>query len=271
MRSRRCYATAGVFLSLTILLNPLLTSQPAHASMERDLRMDRRHVLRISRELARMRRRLPILRAEQRALTRAIDWSQQTVRGIESDSLIPLEKSLASLRFRMWETRRTLHRLRRVHRMLQDRILYVRTALTHLFRVCPLDEPRSYVDDFGVLMKRDEKGVPTKNRKKWHRHQGIDIFSVVGTPVRAPFPGWARVATNPVGGLAVKVFGVQGFVYNAHLSAYGHLGYVEEGDIIGYVGNTGDAVGTMAHDHFEWHPGNGPAVDAFLYLNEACG
>ena len=45
-------------------------------------------------------------------------------------------------------------------------------------------------------------------------------------------------------------------MYNAHLSAYGQLGPVEAGDVIGYVGATGDAGAN--HDHFEWHPSNGP-------------
>ena len=238
--------------------------------MDRELRRDRRRAHRVAGQLTRVDRRLRIIRTEERALVATIDWSLESVRGVESDSLIPLEKSLASLRFRAWQAKRAISRLRGIHRRLQGRMMFLRTAMTHLFRVCPVDEPRSYVDDFGVLMKRDENGVVTKDKKKWHHHQGIDIFSAAGTPVRAPFSGWAEVATNPVGGMAVKVFGARGFVYNAHLMAYGRLGHVEEGDIIGYVGNTGDAWNTTDHDHFEWHPENGPAVDAYLYLNEAC-
>jgi murein DD-endopeptidase MepM/ murein hydrolase activator NlpD len=61
---------------------------------------------------------------------------------------------------------------------------------------------------------------------------------------------------NRLGGLAVDVYGADGHVYNAHLSAYGKLGDVKTGDVIGYVGSTGGP-----HDYFEWHPGNGPAVD----------
>lgn len=247
-----------------------MTARPAHADMQRRVRADLHRVHRVSKQLVRIRRLANRLSAEERALSAAIDWSQRSVRGVESDSMIPLWSSMASLRFRIWEARQAATRLRGLRGRLDDRIHSLQTALTHLFRVCPVDEPRSYLDDFGVLVRRDESGVPTKDKKKWHLHRGVDIFSIVGTRVRAPFSGWARVATNPVGGLAVKVFGAQGFVYNAHLFAYGHLGYVEEGTIIGYVGNTGDARGTSAHDHFEWHPGNGPAVDPYPYLNEAC-
>jgi murein DD-endopeptidase MepM/ murein hydrolase activator NlpD len=132
--------------------------------------------------------------------------------------------------------------------------------LSRLLQYCPVDEPHWYHDDFGVISMREGR----------HVHQGIDIHAAWGTPIRAPFPGQAVVATNPIGGLAVKVFGTQGFAYNAHLAGFGHLGSVSAGTVIGFVGNTGDAKFTQPHDHFEWHPSNGPAVDPFVYLNEAC-
>ncbi|HEX8099445.1 MAG TPA: M23 family peptidase, partial [Actinomycetota bacterium] len=72
------------------------------------------------------------------------------------------------------------------------------------------------------------------------------------------------------GGLGVYVQGAKGFVYNAHLSRLGKMGQVKTGDIIGYVGQSGNARYTAPHDHFEWHPGGGSAIDPFPFLNQVC-
>lgn len=128
------------------------------------------------------------------------------------------------------------------------------------FEVCPVDRPRHYVDDFG-----DPRYFPS-----FHYHQGIDIMAAEGTPIRAPFDGRAEKWDSLGGGLAVYVHGRHGFVYNAHLSALGQLGKVDAGDIVGYVGNSGDAIGHSPHDHFEWHPRGGSAVDPFELLNATC-
>jgi murein DD-endopeptidase MepM/ murein hydrolase activator NlpD len=129
------------------------------------------------------------------------------------------------------------------------------------FSVCPVDRPRHYVDDFG----------DARFTGGFHRHQGIDVFARRGTPVRAPFAGRVERSSNWSGGLSVRVFGRDGFVYEAHLSGYGKKGRVRAGDVVGYVGNTGDASGSSTHDHFEWHPRGGRAVDPYRALNAVCG
>jgi murein DD-endopeptidase MepM/ murein hydrolase activator NlpD len=96
------------------------------------------------------------------------------------------------------------------------------------------------------------------------------VFAAAGTPIVTPFDGTSVASPNSLGGLAVKVHGGQGFVYNAHLVAYGKLGRVKAGTVVGYVGNSGDAAGGPPHDHFEWHPANGPAVDPYPFLAEVC-
>ncbi len=131
-------------------------------------------------------------------------------------------------------------------------------VLGGVFNVCPVDQPMSYSDNW--------------HAPRWgggfHLHQGIDIFAPIGTPIRAPFDGLAVTADNWLGGIAVKVYGEAGYVYNAHLSGYGQLGQVEAGTIIGYVGETGNASGP--HDHFEFHPGGGDAVNPFGMLSAVC-
>jgi murein DD-endopeptidase MepM/ murein hydrolase activator NlpD len=129
-----------------------------------------------------------------------------------------------------------------------------------VLHICPVDQPHSYTDDFGA--PRWAGG--------YHPHEGNDIFAPEGTAIRAPFDGLAAQTPNTLGGRAVTVYGDAGYVYNAHLSEYGTLGQVTTGTVIGYVGNSGDAVESAPHDHFEWHPGNGAAVNPFAYLNAVC-
>ena len=111
------------------------------------------------------------------------------------------------------------------------------------------------------------------------------MFAPLGTPIVAPFDGTAIATPNGLGGNAVTVYGAEGYVYNAHLVSYGKLGAVKVGTVVGYVGNTGDAMGGPYHDHFEWHPTATPsqpwvspygfgtiggAVDPYPYLTAAC-
>jgi len=146
------------------------------------------------------------------------------------------------------------------HLPAEDRSGIALRRRTSTFLVCPVDRPRHYVDDFG----------DARWAGGFHRHQGVDVFAPRGTPIRAPFDGRAKRSDSWAGGLGVYVYGRRGFAFNAHLTRLGKLGRVRAGTIVGYVGNSGDARGASTHDHFEWHPHGGGAVDPFRLLNSVC-
>jgi murein DD-endopeptidase MepM/ murein hydrolase activator NlpD len=85
-------------------------------------------------------------------------------------------------------------------------------------------------------------------------HQGIDIFAPRDTPVLAVADGTAHSGTNGLGGNVVWLRDGrrrQRFYY-AHLSrpAFEGAVAVKAGDVVGYIGNTGNARTTAPHLHF---------------------
>ncbi len=145
-------------------------------------------------------------------------------------------------------------------------------------QVCPVGQPRAFGDGFGA----------PRYAGGYHLHAGVDILAPMGTPIYATFDGYATENPNGLGGLAVEVHGAPGYTYNAHLSAYSDhsTGTVHTGDVIGYVGDTGDAQGGPPHDHFEFHPNSfpsgwpasyygytviGSALNPYPLLVDACG
>lgn len=184
------------------------------------------------------------------------------------DQMARLRAQLGYARARLRADRERLHRellaSRKAFAALQERRREVLAEISriHPFAVCPVRGPHAISDSFGIWVERSEE------RGGDHVHQGVDIVAPLGTPIVAPFDGYAVTATNRMGGLAVKVFGAFGYVYNAHLSRIGKLGAVSTGDVIGYVGATGNAGGP--HDHFEWHPGDGAAADPYPFLVQVC-
>lgn len=83
-------------------------------------------------------------------------------------------------------------------------------------------------------------------------HQGNDIFAPRGTPIVAPVGGTVELKTGVIGGLQFWLVGNDGVRYvGTHLEGFGLAGQVSAGDVIGYVGNSGNAVGSNPHLHFE--------------------
>jgi lipoprotein NlpD len=100
------------------------------------------------------------------------------------------------------------------------------------------------------------------------RHQGIDIPSPLGTPIRASHAGMVIYSSNTIKGYGNLIILRHSEEF---VSVYGHnqanlVGegtWVEKGQVIGKVGQTGRASGP--HLHFEIRKNN-KAVDPILFL-----
>jgi murein DD-endopeptidase MepM/ murein hydrolase activator NlpD len=107
----------------------------------------------------------------------------------------------------------------------------------------------------------------------WRLHQGTDIFAAYGTPVRAPVDGTVKITDGGLGGLSVYVVQPDGtYWYLTHLAAIPEGlvagATVKTGQVVGFVGDSGNARGGPPHLHFEVHPGGGGAIDPKPVLDQ---
>jgi murein DD-endopeptidase MepM/ murein hydrolase activator NlpD len=142
----------------------------------------------------------------------------------------------------------------------------IRPDITRGGHVFPVYGPTSFSDDFAA--PRAATG--------WHH--GNDVFAPRGAPVLAVAAGTVfSVGWNPIGGWRLWLRDEAGNeFYYAHLAAYSPLavdgGRVRAGDVLGFVGDSGDALGTPPHLHFEVHPsallglGYDGAINPYPYL-----
>ena len=109
-------------------------------------------------------------------------------------------------------------------------------------------------------------------RSQGRSHEGIDIFAKRGTPIQATTQGIvSKVGENTLGGRVVFIIGPGGAGhYYAHLEDYADISpndWVNTGDIIGYVGDSGNAKGTPPHVHYGIYI-NGSAVNPYTLLQK---
>src|SRR5207248_7319238 len=145
--------------------------------------------------------------------------------------------------------------------------------------VFPVAGPTTYVDDFG-------------QPRPGGLHQGNDLMAAKKTPVLAVEPGKVKFwTTSASAGCMLYLYGDSSTTYlYIHLNndltmrndnrgkcvpgvSYAHGlkdgARVQAAQMIGYVGDSGDANGIHPHLHFEVHPGGGAAVSPFPYLQTA--
>lgn len=109
-------------------------------------------------------------------------------------------------------------------------------------------------------------------RSQGRTHEGIDIFAPRGTPIQSTTQGIvSKVGNNNLGGRVVVVVGPGGAGhYYAHLEDYADIApndWVEAGDVIGYVGDSGNAKGTPPHLHYGIYI-NGSAVNPYPLIQK---
>ncbi|HSG39406.1 MAG TPA: M23 family metallopeptidase [Thermoanaerobaculia bacterium] len=126
------------------------------------------------------------------------------------------------------------------------------------------------VDGVEASRLRDTWGYA---RDGGRRHKGIDIAAPRYTPIRSATEGVIEFkGMRGLGGQIVNVIGPGGYKhYYAHLEDFGAQAigdWVEAGEIIGYIGNSGNAAISGPHLHYGIYRSNGQAVNPFTYLRK---
>lgn len=151
----------------------------------------------------------------------------------------------------------------------------------------PTNLPNAQIDKLKNLRLDNHLPVPVKGinrnelrdtwgaaRSQGRNHEGIDIMAERGTKVYSATEGLvADLRNNNLGGKIIWILGPSGsWHYYAHLDGHKrglNVGdYVHKGDLIGYVGNTGNARATAPHLHYGIYlngKGRG-AVNPYSYL-----
>lgn len=162
-------------------------------------------------------------------------------------------------------------------------VFYAVLWLAVLGIVLPMLDAVLYASRLASMLAPVKIGMPVASvkpaalRDTWHasrqggrRHEGIDVFARRGTPVRATTEGiLIRRGQNKLGGNVVWVLGPAGQRhYYAHLDSFAPLSRgqrIQPGTVLGYVGNTGNAVNTPPHLHYGIYTRSG-AINPFPLL-----
>ena len=124
--------------------------------------------------------------------------------------------------------------------------------------VCPVEGRVKFYDSWG------------ERRSGNRRHKGVDLVSFRNAPILAPVDGVVTHRWDTIGGWSFDLVAGDGdYYFGTHMSGFGKVGEVRAGEVIGFMGDTGNAEGV--HLHFEYHPGGrGNAVNAYPIVDSRC-
>jgi murein DD-endopeptidase MepM/ murein hydrolase activator NlpD len=240
-------------------IQDVLTSQVLiERATERDIAdLDRLDA--VSREMERLKAELEIdqarveeLQLEALVVVQQLDFAQRTA--AEAYQKADAEARAAYAAWQQEERRRRLAELARK----QGAAGGLPPDATPGFN-CPVEGGAGFINDWGFP------------RSGGRTHKGTDMFASRGTPVVATGDGVITLKTNSLGGTVILLKADHGITYYyAHLDGYASgmsTGKrVSAGQRMGYVGNTGNALGTSPHLHFEMWPGGGSSVNPYPTL-----
>lgn len=130
--------------------------------------------------------------------------------------------------------------------------------------VCPFTPGRTqFIDSWGYP------------RSGGRSHKGADMFAPWDDPVYAVASGTVVTGNYGLGGKIIWLTADNGVgYYYAHLNSHAvESGQrVDQGQLIGYNGNSGNAAGTSPHVHLQIHPSGrgGPAINPYPTVASVC-
>lgn len=130
---------------------------------------------------------------------------------------------------------------------------------------CPVAGEVSFTDTYGAA------------RSDGRSHEGVDMFAPEGTPLVAVIDGTTFLVENvddDIGGISLWVRSTTGdtyyYAHNSSNAVRASGVHVRRGEIVAYVGRTGNAMGTQPHLHFEIHPGGAQPTNPTATVAAAC-
>jgi murein DD-endopeptidase MepM/ murein hydrolase activator NlpD len=129
--------------------------------------------------------------------------------------------------------------------------------------ICPIAAPTFFTDSWGAP------------RSGGRRHQGTDMVAAHMAPLVAVADGVVRISFTSLGGNVIHLWADHGVDYfYAHLDSYA-VGLVdgqrvERGQLIGYNGDTGNAIPGAYHVHFGMRPGGITNVNPYPTVRAVC-
>ena len=108
--------------------------------------------------------------------------------------------------------------------------------------VCPVGTRTKFYDSW------------LERRSGGREHEGVDLVGLRHDPILAPVDGVVTRRWDTLGGRSFDLVAANGdYYFGTHMSRFGADGEVQAGEVIGYMGDGGNAKGI--HLHFEYHPG----------------